>query len=51
MEKTSHIKVTGCMQAQVYKANALVEASYRLSVYEQRIIARLHRPGQIVMSH
>jgi plasmid replication initiation protein len=25
-------------QAQIYKANALVEASYRLSVYEQRIV-------------
>ncbi|KAE9623957.1 replication initiation protein, partial [Parasedimentitalea maritima] len=24
--------------AQIYKANALVEASYRLSLYEQRII-------------
>ena len=24
--------------AQVYKANALVEASYRLSLYEQRVV-------------
>lgn len=36
--KKRHTKEVDMQNAQVYKANALIEASYRLSLYEQRII-------------